>query len=162
MIYRVALTIHVLSAVVWVGGVLFVGMVAVPVAKKYRPRLRRQLLDQVGRRFRTVGWTALSLLLLTGGVLAWHWGARWSTVLDLSFFQHGHTRTLGYKLLGVLGMVVVTAVHDFWLGPRATSEDRTDAQRERDRKLASILGRITGALAILVVILAIFVARPHA
>lgn len=162
VLYRVAVVVHVLSAVIWVGGVLFMGMIAVPTAKKLDDKLRRQLLDELGRRFRPVGWTALGLLVTTGLYLMWHWGARIETVLDLSFFEHAHTRTLGYKLLLVIAMIGVSALHDFWLGPRATEPDRTDEEVEQDRRWASILGRITGVLVILIVIFAVFVTRPHA
>lgn len=162
VMYRIALTLHVLSAVVWVGGVLFVGTVAVPVAKGYSPRVRRRLMADVGRRFRAIGWGALAVVVATGGYLLWHWGARPSTLIDLSFFEHDHTRLLGYKLILVVGMLFTSGLHDFWLGPRASVGERSDDQRERDRKLASILGRLTGVLVILIVILAVFVARPHA
>ena len=162
LLYRVAVMVHVLGAVVWVGGVLFMGMVAVPAAKKLDDELRRKLLDDLGRRFRPIGWTALGLLVASGIYLMWHWGATVATVLDLSFFEHDHTRKLGYKLLLVVAMLVVSGLHDFWLGPRATREGRTPQEMERDRKLAGWLGRTTGILVILIVVLAVLVARPWA
>ena len=161
LIYRIAIITHVLAAVVWVGGVLFMGMIAVPTAKKLNDeQLRRKLLDVMGRRFRPVGWTALGLLVATGIYLMWHWGARWETVLDLSFFEHDHGRMLGYKLLLVLPMLVISALHDFWLGPRATDSDRSPEEIERHRRWAGVLGRITGVLVVVIVVVAVFVARP--
>lgn len=162
LLYRIAVIVHVLSAVMWVGGVLFMGMVAVPAAKKLDDGLRRQLLDDLGRRFRPMGWTALGLLVATGIYLMWHWGATVGTVLDLSFFEHGHTQKLGYKLVLVGMMLVVSGLHDFWLGPRATREGRSPEEIARDRKWAGMLGRGTGILVILIVVLAVFVARPWA
>lgn len=161
LLYQISVLIHVLSAVVWVGGVMFMGVVAVPSAKKLDDGLRRRLLDDIGRRFRPIAWTSLTLLIITGGYLMYHWGATIGNLVDLSFFEHGHGRPLGYKLLVVVPMLVVTAAHDFWLGPRATDEGRTDDEIERDRKWAAWLGRATGMLALVVVILALFVARPH-
>ncbi len=161
LLYRIAILVHVLAAFVWVGGVLFIGMIAVPTAKKLDDELRRKLLDDMGRRFRPIGWSALALLVASGVYLMWHWGATVSSVLDLSFFEHGHGRPLGYKLIAVAAMLVISAVHDFWLGPRSTEPDRSDEQMERDRRWASILGRVAGLLAIVIVILALFVARPH-
>ncbi len=162
MIYRFAIAIHVFSAVIWVGGVLFIGMIAVPAAKKLDDELRRKLLDDLGRRFRTVGWTALGLLITTGIYLMWNWGATWSSVFDLSFFEHAHTRLLGYKLLLVIPMLVISALHDFWLGPRATKEGRSDQEIAQDRKLAAWMGRATGSLVVFIILLAVFVARPWA
>lgn len=161
LLYQLSVLIHILSAFVWVGGVLFIGMIAVPTAKKLDDNLRRQLLDDMGRRFRPIGWTALGLLVITGTYLMYHWGATVQNVLDLSFFEHGHGRHLGYKLVAVGLMLVVSAAHDFWLGPRATEPDRSEQQIQQDRRWASILGRVTGVLALAIVILAIFVARPH-
>ncbi len=163
LLYRIAIIVHVLGAVVWVGGVLFMGMIAVPTAKKLgNEELRRQILDAMGRRFRPVGWTALGLLVASGIYLMWHWGATVETVLDLSFFEHAHGQKLGYKLMLVIPMLVISAAHDFWLGPRATDPDRSEEEMERDRRLAGILGRITGILVILIVVLAVFVTRPWA
>lgn len=162
LLYQISVLLHVLSAFVWVGGVLFIGMLAVPTAKKFGDdELRRRLLDEMGRRFRPIGWTALGLLVVTGGYLMYHWGATFENLLDLSFFDHGHGRPLAYKLPLVAVMLAVSGLHDFWLGPRATREHRTDDEIERDRWWASILGRITGVLAILIVIFALFVTRPH-
>ena len=162
LLYRFAVIFHVLAAVVWVGGVIFIGMVAVPAAKKLDDGLRRKLLDELGRRFRTIGWSCLGVLVVTGTYLTFHWGATVETLLDLSFFEHGHTRKLGYKLLLVIPMLIVSALHDFWLGPRATKEGRTEEQIASDRRLAAIMGRVTGVLVILIVVLAVLVARPWA
>lgn len=159
-LYKAAVFIHVFSAVIWVGGVLFMGMIAVPAARRLDDELRRKILDDLGRRFRTVGWTALSALIITGVFMMWKWGARWDTVLDGSFFAHGHTRLLGYKLLAIIPMLAISGAHDFWLGPRATKSDRTPEEVARDRRLASLMGRATGLLVILILGLAIFVARP--
>lgn len=162
MIYRVAIAIHVFSAIIWVGGVLFMGMIAVPAAKTLDDELRRKILADLGRRFRPVGWTALTLLVMTGIYLMYNWGATFANVFDLSFFAHGHTRLLGYKLLMVLAMLIISGLHDFWLGPRATAMGRRPAEISRDRKWAGWLGRITGILVIFIVLLAIFIARPWA
>lgn len=161
LLYQINVIIHVLAAFVWVGGVLFIGIVAVPSTKKLNDELRRKLLDDMGRRFRPIGWTALALLVATGIYLMWFWGATVENILDLSFFEHGHGRPLGYKLLLVAAMIAVSAVHDFWLGPRATRPDRSDEEIERDRRWAAVLGRITAALVLGIVIFALFVARPH-
>jgi copper resistance protein D len=159
-IYRVVITLHVLAAVIWVGGVFFMGMVVVPVTRPLPEKLRVQLLDRVGRSFRLIGWSALGVLVGTGAYLMWHWGARWDNLMDMSFFAHGHTRELGYKLILIVFMLVVSGLHDFWLGPRATREGRTEEEAARDRRLASWLGRVTGVAVLLIVILAVSIARP--
>lgn len=159
-LYPFMIVIHVFSAVVWVGGVLFMAMVAVPAAKGFDDDLRRRLLDVLGRKFRPVGWTALIFLVISGAYFMWRWGARPSNLFDLSFFSHGHTRLLGYKLLAVLAMLIISGLHDFWLGPRATREGRSAEEIRADRRLASLMGRTTGILVLIIVGLAIFIARP--
>jgi copper resistance protein D len=160
LLFKIALVVHVLSAIIWVGGVLFIAMVGVPSLNALKPELKRRLLIDMGRRFRTIGWSCLALLVLTGSFMMWTWGATWSNVLDLSFFAHGHTALLGKKLLLVLVMLVTTGVHDWWLGPKSARQGSNAPSRERDRKLASFLGRLTGILVIAIVLLAVFVARP--
>lgn len=160
MLYKICVILHVLSAVTWVGGVLFIGMIAVPAARKLEPDLKRELLTNLGNRFRTVGWSALAILLLTGSYMIWFWGARLHNLLDLSFFQAPHTAVLSKKFLLVATMLVISGIHDWYLGPRAAQPGLDPATTERYRKLASYLGRITGLLVILIVILATFVARP--
>ncbi|QDG50170.1 DUF4149 domain-containing protein [Persicimonas caeni] len=159
-LYKISLVLHVLSAVIWVGGVLFMGMVAVPAARKLEPRLRRAVTSRLGHAFRPVGWLCLTVLVVTGSYMAYSWGATVENVLNLSFFEANHTRLLGYKLLAVIAMLVVSGVHDWYLGPKATEVGYGSAEAERLRKVAGWLGRVTGILVIVIVCLAVFVARP--
>jgi uncharacterized membrane protein len=154
--YRLLVVLHVLGAVTWVGGVLFMGLVAVPVARRLAPDLRHRITVDVGRQARTVGWIALAVVLATGIAMANAWGADWATVFDGSFFAYTpRNRLLGWKLLLVAAMLVVTGFHDWVLGPRHAHAPGD----ERARKLASRLGRVTGLLVIAIVVLAVYVAR---
>jgi copper resistance protein D len=59
--------VHVVGALVWVGGMLFVALVLVPVARHLADAdLRRRLITAIGVRFRTVGWVAVGLVILSG------------------------------------------------------------------------------------------------
>ena len=57
---RVALLVrwvHVLSAITWVGGMLFIALVLVPVTRGLGdPGLRTRLVQAAGRRFRARRW----------------------------------------------------------------------------------------------------------
>ena len=56
--YLVSVTLHLLAAVVWIGGLLFIAIIA-PTLRKVEPaELRNELFRQIGERFRLVGWTA--------------------------------------------------------------------------------------------------------
>ena len=64
--------LHLAAALTWVGGMLFVALVLVPVARRLEdPLLRRRLVHAAGVRFRAVGWIAIGLLLATNLVNIW-------------------------------------------------------------------------------------------
>lgn len=161
-LYKISVTLHVLSAIIWIGGVLFMGMVAVPAARRLDPKVRRAVTTRLGHAFRPVGWSCLGVLVLTGSYMAYSWGATFENIFNLSFFGAGHTRLLGYKLLAVTAMLAVSGVHDWYIGPQATEVEPGTDEAERLRKIAGWLGRVTGILVIVIAILAIFVARPWA
>ena len=100
--------VHVLSAITWVGGMLFIALVLVPTARGFDDaRLRTRLIQESGRRFRTVGWIALALLILTGGLNLW-----------LQPFLLGSSR-FHWKLGLVVLALILSGFHDCVLGPRA-------------------------------------------
>ncbi len=62
--------VHLLAAVAWIGGMLFLSLVIVP-ALKHEPLASHRgiLLRAIALRFRTVVWTSVAVLLSTGPVL---------------------------------------------------------------------------------------------
>jgi copper resistance protein D len=100
--------VHALAAVTWLGGMLFIALILVPVIRRVPdPLLRLDLISQTGKRFRTVGWIALGLLVATGAVIL----LRRPWLLRAPAFQA--------KAGLVLLTLVLSALHDFVLGPRA-------------------------------------------
>ena len=99
--------VHVLSAVTWLGGMLFIALILVPVTRRVQdPLLRVDLITQTGKRFRTVGWIALGLLVATGVVIL----LRRPWLLRAPAFQ--------IKAGLVVLTLALSALHDFVLGPR--------------------------------------------
>ena len=102
--------LHVLAAITWIGGMLFLALVLVPITRRLEDAaLRARLFHAVGLRFRAVGWIALGVLVVTGLVHLWR-----------------HPVLLGSPRVHVkLGLVVLalilSALHDFVLGPRASA-----------------------------------------
>src|SRR3712207_2104055 len=138
--------VHIVAALVWVGGTLFLSSLVVPVLRRQERALRAALLDAVGRRFRAVGWVAIGTLLVTG---VWNLRNRhlsWDTILSADLFAGVWGRVLAWKLALVAIVLVLSAVHDFRLGPASTAAALSgDPERaERRRKAASWIGREIG------------------
>jgi copper resistance protein D len=159
-VYQIAVFLHVLGAAVWVGGIVFLMAVAVPVARRFEPPSRARIIREVGQQFRLVGWATLGLLLVTGAYAATMRGATMQNVLDGSFWTTAFGRTLAAKLGVVAVMVASSFTHDFVLGPATARAQAVGRDPIRLRQIAAWLARITAILAAVVVFLAVLLVRP--
>lgn len=157
--YQVVVYIHILSAIIWVGGIMFLALVAVPAARRLQPDLRATLLSELGRRFRRIGYWLLAVLVLTGGIQIYARGATLANLTDGSFFQSRFGALLKVKLLLFLTMLVVSITHDFFVGPASTRALSAGEDTRRLRKTASWLARVTALLALAVVAYAVKLIR---
>ena len=160
--YYVNVTAHVLAAMFWLGGMLFLGLVGAPVLRGLEPpELRQRLFHQLGLRFRTAGWWAIGVLLLTGVInLHYRGWLRWSGVLgDVDFWRTTPGHALALKLIAVAAMLLVSAVHDFGLGPLAGRASAGSARAIQLRRRAALLARVNALLGVLVVVAAVRLAR---
>ena len=66
-LYLFSVWLHILAAIVWIGGMAFLGLVLIPAMRlsEYRA-VGASLTYWTGTRFRLIGWVCLSVLLLTG------------------------------------------------------------------------------------------------
>lgn len=157
--YQLVVFIHVISAIMWVGGILFLGVVAVPAVRRLQSETRSVLMSELGRRFRNIGYTLLGVLIVTGVIQAWVHGATVTNVLNGSFFQSRFGATLGAKLIFVLLMLGVSVVHDFVVGPASVRASQEGRETESLRKTASWLARLTALLALAVIAYAVMLVR---
>ena len=109
--------LHVAAALTWVGGMLFVALVLVPVMRREEPPLRRRLVHAAGVRFRAVGWISIGLLIVTGLANVW----LRPELMTLTRFW--------VKIALVAVAILLGAVHDFLLGPRAGRPDAPPSMR---------------------------------
>lgn len=159
-LYHVTVFIHVFSAVVWLGGMFGLALVAPILRKAGDPALRQRLFRQVGTRFRGVGWIAIVLLVLTGTGQLWFrgwWG--WGVWGDPGFWTTDTGRTLAAKLSLVALMLAIQAVHDFRHGPHAGRLDPTSAEAAGMRRRATSLARANALLGVLVIWFAVALVR---
>ena len=162
-LYYINVTIHVLAAMLWLGGMFFLGAVGAPVLRAIEPAaLRQRLFQQLGLRARTLGWWAIAILLVTGALNLWFRGwLHWQGVLgSATFWRTGIGVALAAKLIAVTTMVVVSAVHDFVLGPMAGRMTPGTAEALAFRRRAALLARANALIGVIIVIAAVRLARP--
>lgn len=154
-LYLTMATLHVLAAITWIGGVLFLALVGAPALRRVEPAsLRSALFEAIGLRFRYVGWGAVATLLVTGTWLLQLRGwLAWKVLGDGTFWATGVGRALAWKLALVTVMLALSAVHDVLLSPaRARALEQAPGGAATRRRLV-LLARV-GALAALGVVVA--------
>ena len=162
--YQSMVAIHLIAAVTWLGGMLFLVMVMLPLAR--RDGFGGQglvVLRQVAGRFVPVAWAAKIVLVLTGAYLAFdHWGIGVG-----QFFSGGihFVDMLQIKTALFLVVVLISLAHDFCLGPLMA--DRLDASRQVGQPLPRgparafvlLAARINLLLVLAIVVLAVIMTR---
>ncbi len=102
----IAITLHILSAVIWVGGMFFAYMVLrPPAAKLLEPPLRLALWVQVFTRFFPWVWAAVGLLLASG-----YW---------MIFVPFGGLRNVGWHVhvMQALGLAMMAIFLHVYFAP---------------------------------------------
>jgi uncharacterized membrane protein len=160
--YVLSVWIHILAAIVWMGGMAFLVLVLVgPLRRMERKDIAAELLHVTGRRFRTVGWVCFALLVVTG---LYNLKVRglWGQLGDVAFWATPFGSVLLWKLVLVGVLLAFSVAHDFFLGPRATAALRNDPRSADAQKLrwwSSVLGRATFVLALIVILLSVMLVR---
>lgn len=108
-IWAVVRWLHLLAAMVWVGGMIFMFIVLLPALRPVQPPVERTLLfARIGQRYATVSWVALLTLIVTGILNGERRRLDWLHLLDS---EYGQTLHLKLELVGVT--LLLTAVHAF-------------------------------------------------
>ncbi len=161
-LYLVSVWLHILAAITWIGGMLFLVLVVVPWMRKGDRAKGATLLRETGPRFRNVGWACFAIVLVTGTFNLWMRGVRFGDFVRPEWLSTGFGHAVGTKLALFAGVLVVSVVHDFFVGPRAAAaveRDPRSPEAERLRRQASLLGRGNAALALALVGAAVVIVR---
>jgi copper resistance protein D len=160
-LYMLSVTLHVLAALLWLGGMFFLAAVGAPVLRTVEPaELRAQLFRRLGEQFRLVGWIAIGVLLVTGFANLHFRGMLSGELLTSgAFWATPYGRSLAWKLGAVAGMLVLQAIHDFRHGPAAGRLVPGSAAALKMRRRAALLARVNAVLGIVLVIAAVRLAR---
>ena len=150
--------LHLLAAVAWIGGMAFLSLVLVPILKREPfAHQRGALIRAAALRFRVMVWISIGLLLTTGPLLmvgrGWSFGeaAGWPALMIA-------------KLVLIAILLMLTFVHDFFIGPRVGRILQTPEplRTGHDRLLVAgspWLPRLSLLLALAVLGIAVIVAR---
>lgn len=160
-LYHLNVTVHLLAALLWLGGMFFLAAVGAPVLRRLEPpELRSRIFRELGEQFRAVGWGAILVLLVTG-VLNLHFRGMLTTAVlaDAAFWGTQYGRALAWKLGAVTVMLLVQGAHDFWLGPRASRVVSGSPAGLRQRRAAAWLARLNALVGIVLVVAAVRLAR---
>jgi putative copper resistance protein D len=159
-VYHLLVTLHLLAAVVWLGGMIFFALIAPILREVEDEAFRARLFDRLGRRFRSVGWICIAGLVASGvGQLhlrGW-WGADFWGVRG--FWSSPLGSALGWKLGLVALMIAVQAAHDFWLGPKAGCTAPGSERARTLRGRAAWLARMNALFGLVLIYFAVRLAR---
>nr|MBI3613250.1 CopD family protein [Nitrospirota bacterium] len=151
--------IHLLAAVLWIGGMLFLSLTLVPVLQQDAfASSRRPLFKAIALRFRRLVWPCILLLLVTGPLLLGRHGA--SLLAPMTW-----PPVVQAKLALVFLLLLLTVIHDLFLGPRVGRilGIPEESRSSRDRCLVDSsrwVPRLSLLLALGILFCAVMLARP--
>ena len=160
-LYWVSVTLHVLAALLWLGGMFFLAAVGAPVLRRIEPpTLRAELFRVLGEQFRRVGGVAIAVLVFTGVGNLYYRGLLHGSVLgNPQFWASRWGHALAWKLGCVVVMIALSAVHDFWIGPAVARQPAGSDGARRYRRGAAWIARVEAIVGIVLVVAAVRLAR---
>ncbi len=147
--------IHLVSAAVWVGGSLFLGVVLAPILKKMSMPLeeRLQIMIKVGRRFNRIAVPSLIILIATGLYSSFPLLSNPGILLSTSYGSY-----LVIKILLVIALIIAFAVHVRIIRKdveeKIMSKQMSEEQIQKLRKKIIILGEVTVVISVAILFLA--------
>ena len=154
--YLISVFVHIVFAAFWIGGMLFLPLVILPGIRQHPDRIA--ILYKTGLTFRFYGWIALTALVATGLMNMYLRGMPFTWAF---FTQSDYGILVSYKLLIFLGILLVSGVHDFFLGRKAL-EEMQNSDNSQLKLLARWSGRINLLLALAMAFLGVVLSRGGA
>lgn len=142
-LYLVSVWLHVLAAMAWVGGMIVFVSVLLPFYRAQAESVKSAFLADYGRRFRTLTWICLAILVLTGTVNLWARGVRAADFVRPEWLKSTFGHLVVLKLSLIAAAVTISALHEC-----ATTRFR-----------ARWLGRLTLLAALAIVWVAVLLVR---
>lgn len=147
--------IHLVSAAIWVGGSLFLGVVLAPILKKMSMTLeeRLQIMIKVGRRFNRIAVPSLIILMATGLYSSHQLLSNPNILLATSYGTY-----LVIKIILVIALIITFAVHVRIIRKdveeKIMSKQMSEAEIQKLRKKIIILGEVTVIISVAILFFA--------
>ena len=161
-LYWLSVWIHILAAITWVGGILFLVLVAIPWMRSGDRSQAVRFLRATGRRFRNIAWICFAIVAATGTFNLWFRGVRFATFARPEWRASPFGSAVIAKLSVFALVLLVSGLHDFVVGPRAAramEQSPAAAETSKLRALASRMGRANLLLALALVGIAVALVR---
>ena len=147
--------VHLISASIWVGGSLFLGVVLAPILRKMSMPVEERLefMIKVGKKFNKIALPSLIILIGTG-LYQSHLVLNKQEIL----FDTTYGQILVIKILLVIALIITFAVHirtfNNNIERKIAAKEMTDNQLKKLNKKGMILGEVTVTLSIIILLLA--------
>ena len=147
--------IHLVSAAIWVGGSLFIGIVFSPLLKTMTDSVqeRMQIMIRVGRRFNKIAVPSLIILMATGLYSSHALLAKPDLLVATSYGTF-----LIIKIILVIALIITYIIHVRVIRKdvedEIMSKQMTEARIQKLRKKIIILGEVTVVLSIAILFFA--------
>lgn len=152
--YALIIFLHVMAAIVWIGGTIFMALIIQPVIRKALSLQQRMAVyHETGMRFKKVQWVCLGILLLTGTFMVWKRGVPFESFTSL----------ISTKIALVVVVIVLSFLHSQIWGPRlvaSSSDPQSPSYLALVRKLR-IFGQINLLASLVIIFLAILISRGN-
>lgn len=161
-LYLISVWLHIVAAVTWLGGMLFLTLVVVPWLHGEGRAGAVAFLRGTGRRYRDVAWTCFAILFVTGCFNLWMRDVRPGSVVDADWLASSFGRITLLKLVLFGVILTISATHDWLLGPSATralQSDPRSADAAARRWQATLLGRLNLVLGLTMVACGVMLVR---
>ena len=146
-LFSIATFVHLLAACTWLGGMIYINLVFMPMLKTIEPAAAGQLVRENGKRFPIIAWTSVGLLIITGLM---------QLNLDAVFdFSTDYGTFLTLKLITIAVMISIGLYITFLLYPKLIklapqNGETPSAEFLSLQKRLPLLARINMILGILV------------
>jgi len=147
--------VHLVSAAIWVGGSIFLGVVLSPMLRSMYSNLdqRLHLMIKVGRRFNKIAVPSLAILIITG-----LYNSRFLLQEPQAFVLTNYGNFLLIKIILVISLVITYILHVKLIGKdvedKIMKNGMSQHQLSKLRKKIIILGEVTVVLSIAILFFA--------